>query len=1251
MKIYDSADNVILEVVPDDSSYRYREIMGDNRVTLYYQLAEHVEIPVGAYIVFEGARYTLYSPGNLTKKHSRYFDYTVVFEAEEVKAKTWKVRNTVDRRLKFSLTAKPKEHLEMIVANLNARETGWSVGACVVDTEKCINYNHTYIYEALGMIATEFGTEFEFGGKTVSLHKVEYDRDAPLALSYGRGNGLKSGVGRTSGDRQPVEILYTEGGEKNIDASRYGARELHLPKGGEIGFDGVRFEDEDGYDSSRARVYVADADGYSIRRKGATLTSKAEDSLDCTDIYPKRVGKVSAVVTVDEARNFYDIVDNGIPEALDYSDCLIAGEKMTIIFQSGMLAGREFDCKYYHSEKGEKAARRFEIVPAEIDGVTMPGGSYMPAVNDTYAVFNVMLPDAYINDAETKTGAEWEMMRTAVRYLYDNEERKMTFSGSLDGIWSKKDWANIGGKIRLGGFVSLSDTQFQETPVLVRITGIKDYINRPYSPEVELSNETVTSGFTGTIGDLKGDEVTIEDNARQAREYAKRGFRDARETMQMLQEAMLDNFTGSISPIAVQTMQMIVGDESLQYRFIKNKANPVPDTDFAIVYDKEARQLTVTASILQHMTLGINDISGSHAADEYSYWDMEAFVSAALTDAAKSYYLYAKCSKTEGKGSFILSETPIRMEGVDGYYHFLAGILNRERDGERSFATVYGFTEILPGQMLTEKIRSSDGLTWWDLATGNFNMRNKLMLDGDTLTLNGALVQTGSGAMTVIGAYCGAYSSSRKYQLGDEVYATVGGVTSTYRYVNSVASAGHGVTDGNYWIPVARGAKGSPGTPGEDGKDGRGIASAVVEYAVSGDGRTAPVAGWSETIPAVSAGFYLWTRTTTTYTDNTVSVSYSVSRAGTDGKAGAACPYQGDYDSTKTYYGNDFRCDVVRYNNRYYRALPTVSGSFSGRIPTNTAYWTPFGASFDNIATGFLFAEEAWVENLGVSFLKTGSSGKRVLINEDGNNDITVYNGNEERVRITGDSIGALSSLFVQVVKGLSSSKSVMNDVADKHSKEIDYYSLLYGYSIPYEIKQGDTFSLRAVKGGLTALPYRVEQDPDGNTSVMYNGIEIVYTLYNGETAVKTLALVSLTGGASGDDVYVQGTNLYDYTRPVLQEGETTTLTDSGWSVKVTFHANIQSDYVINNLTSTSAQYGFDAYIIRAGKRKMLIGSDGFFYVIGPQQYVFVSNNDSISMRAGNAGLTLKDDELKLRLGGTEYKVSALNNTIRLTAV
>lgn len=740
MRIFNAKDSMLLDVEVDDTSYRHRVIKGEHNIVLKYSLPEHVELPVGSYCIFHGQRYTLESPEAFKKQHNRRFDYTVTFESYQSKARIWKFRNPVDGRLKFSLTAKPKEHLQMFVDNMNRRDTGWTVGECIDGVEKLINYDHDFCIDALTRQASEFKTEYEIEGKRVSLKKVEYDKNNPLPLSYGYGNGFKSGVGRSnSSDQPPTEILFVQGGSDNIDRSKYGNGELLLPKGQTIRYDGEHFEGEDGFNAANARTYVVDDLGLSIRRADKEVSSLAEDSIDCSEIYPKRVGTISSVVVEDEGNNLYDIIDNSIPSDLNYEDYLIEGETITIIFQSGMLAGKEFDVKYIHDAKGGKKARLFEIVPQEVDGETMPNSIFAPKVGDTYAVFNCYLPASYICDNATKSGAEWDMFRAAVRHLFDAEEQKYSFTGELDGLWAKKDWENIGGKIRLGGYVLFRDENFQQEGVLVRITGIKDYINKPHSPSIELSNQTVSDSISGELKTLKSEEVTVEENYRSAVRFTKRRFRDAQETISMLEASLLDNFTDSISPIAVQTMMMLVGDESLQFRFVASKTNLTAVGD-GITYDNTAKQLHIPHGFIQHMTLGITTVSSSHSEDEYKCWEMSEYNSPVLDDGAQKYYLYALVDKdnTNAQGTFALSPSALPLIGVGslgdiplgGKYCLLVGVLNSEQDGERSFAALYGFTEILPGRITTDRIATSDGKSFIDF------LRNALHLGSDSSYLD-----------------------------------------------------------------------------------------------------------------------------------------------------------------------------------------------------------------------------------------------------------------------------------------------------------------------------------------------------------------------------------------------------------------------------------------------------------------------------------------------------------------------------------
>lgn len=712
-------NNTTLDVQESDSSYRYRSLMSKPQLVLKFSLSEFVEIPVGAWCEYQGVKYKLGSPENIKKNGTRNIEYTLTLGTLEDNMSLYKMRNPVDKRLKWSMCAKPHELVEAIVWNLNQRDGAgvWKVGECLDAAEQTVEFNHTYVDAALQDVANKFETEWEINDYTISLHKVEYFKDDPLPLAYGKGNGFEPGVGRTTqSDELPIKRLYVQGGDRNIDRSKYGSAELLLPKSQTLVYEG--------------RIYQSDAEGYSIERIDKVSDAVKEDSLDCSEIYPSRVGTVSAVECIDAGKNFYDIIDNSIPAELNFNDYVIEGETATIIFQKGMLAGddKQFEFKYNHSE------RRFELVPQEIDGVTMPNETFSPAVGDTYAIFGIMLPDSYICNNTDKTGASWDMFREAARKLYENEDQKFTFTGTLQGLWAKKNWLRVGGRLKVGGYVLFTDEQFAPDGIPIRITGIKEFLTSPYAPVLEISNSVSGKSVSSQLREIGQNEVATDNSIRNAVSYTKRRFRDVKETMAMLEDSMLDNFTNSINPLTVQTMMMLVGDESLQFRFVASKTDLTAVGD-GITYDNTAKQLHIPHGFIQHMTLGIGTISSSHADSEYKAWEMNEYLSPYLDNGAKKYYLYAKVSRTDTtvKGDFLLSDRAIKMTDVAGYYHLLVGILNSEYDGERSYVSLYGFSEILPGRITTDKIVSSDGKTYFDLLLGEIGGNIKFIASDGSL--------------------------------------------------------------------------------------------------------------------------------------------------------------------------------------------------------------------------------------------------------------------------------------------------------------------------------------------------------------------------------------------------------------------------------------------------------------------------------------------------------------------------------------
>ena len=715
MQLYFNSTHI--EIFPTDESYRYRSIMGEHTLTLYFSLPTYTDIPTGAWCEFANERYTLNQPAKIVKHNTRHFEYTLTMDSEGVNLKNYKFRNPNDKTLKFPFTASPRYHIQILVDCLNMIDSGWQVGNCIEASEKLVSYNHNNCLEALEMIAKAFETEYEIIGKTIHLHKVEYFKDNPLPLQYGKGKGFKTGVSRTT-EQSRITRLYVQGGERNIDRSKYGNKELLLPKSQEYIYEGITF--------------LSDDKGLSIAIKNAQNNGFVnEQSLDLSHIYPKRKGTITEVFEVNRDKHFYDFTDTSIPEALNFADLQIKGEKMLIYFESGMLSGREFEIsRYEHSSGYNHSARRFEIVPKEEDGTTMPNDIFKPAIGDEYSVYNMQMPNAYICDDNTKTGASWEMMKEACKYLYENRADMFTFTGDWDGIWAKKNWANVGGRLKMGGYINFSDTEFQRSPVAIRIIGLKEYVNNPYSPQIELSNKVQGHSFVSEMRKLQNQEVYFGELNKRTQSLTKRSWRDAQETIKQI-EAAFPEYTKSIVPATVQTMMALIGNKSTQFDFVSSKTNPIK-TPHTLYFDKNTKQINAGSGWLKHFTLGSSDITPNRDANSYKYWNIPAFVSGRLDDKTKTYYLYIKASKNDEIGEFILSENKIDIEQETGFYHFLYASINSEYEGERGIAKLNGFTEITGGQIKTDKITSGNGEQYIHLFDDHIEIKANLKItDGN----------------------------------------------------------------------------------------------------------------------------------------------------------------------------------------------------------------------------------------------------------------------------------------------------------------------------------------------------------------------------------------------------------------------------------------------------------------------------------------------------------------------------------------
>ena len=518
------------DVVPEETSMRYRAIMAADGLTLEFRLPEYIDFPIGATCVYDSTTYTLLRPMKIEKEGERYYTYTGYFSApdDEEYLSRYIVVNPVDRRTSFPYTATPAEFVALIVDNLNEREGvgTWAAGSGSIDgPARLVSFDMYSVWDALQAVAEAFGTEWEIdpANHLVYLRRVEYFKSVgtgagdALPLEFGRGGGLREALVRANDGDPAIERLWVQGGDRNISLASYGSKTLHMPGNTVYGYDGEHFQGETGYDSSHARIYRTDNSGRCIRRNDLVALTRCEAALDLSDIYPSHTGSVTAVYV----RNGFD--SEGSPflyygfydtsNAIDYGQYVIAGQALQVTFQSGMLAGRTFDVRYTHG------TRLFEIVPAEQDGIMMPDGTtgYIPAVGDQYVIYGCTLPQEYIRRDSDRSGAEWEMYRAAVRYLYEHEEDAVAWTLKLDGIALRGSWTTgtqaVRDHLRPGAYIALYDDAMlgEDVAKLLRITGIKDYVTRQYWPEVELSNSTVTCSLSSRLRQQDAQSVAVAD--------------------------------------------------------------------------------------------------------------------------------------------------------------------------------------------------------------------------------------------------------------------------------------------------------------------------------------------------------------------------------------------------------------------------------------------------------------------------------------------------------------------------------------------------------------------------------------------------------------------------------------------------------------------------------------------------------------------------------------------------------------------
>ena len=623
-------------------------LLSEDVVSITITTATPLDLMIGDTTLIYGKKYKLNQLPQITKNGERNYTYELTLEGAQY--------DLIDVQYHLpedcygdTFYSDLGGHLEVLMWNISRVYPGlWKLGNYPKDTEYT-NFTATEknCLAALQEHCTNYGVEFEItsDGKTNTLNiKAKAGITHTFTLKYGRGRGLYQ-LSRTNVNNAGItNRLFIYGGTENL-GKNYGHTKLCLPG------------------TTRLTSYLEDAE--SIAAYGIK-----ENEKNYTNIKPGRIGTVTALGT--DKITFIDntMFDLNAKEADGKTTkYLIEGTNAKIKFESGQLAGYEFDLHSYEHGTHKFVINKFQ----DENGTVFPSetsGAFQISVGDKYSILDIQLPQEYITEAENdlkEAGTKDFETMTQPQVSY----KLALTEGFFISLWGKEVETEI---LHVGDFIPIEDEQIGVNKA-VRITRIERDLLKRHSYDITLS-DTVTKSTTvrvlNEIEDLN-EVITINKLADPAR--ARRRWLATQELLNMVFDPEGDYYSEKIKPLSIETQMLSVGAKSTQFT--------LQNITFQPNYGGNPNSLYVSSGTLVHYAI---------EPDALKLW---ALSSATFTN--------------------LTSATAKTVEAEAGYYNFLVGVLNSvvtDTNGKnpgRLVSLTYGSSTINGRFIRTGRIESSGG--------------------------------------------------------------------------------------------------------------------------------------------------------------------------------------------------------------------------------------------------------------------------------------------------------------------------------------------------------------------------------------------------------------------------------------------------------------------------------------------------------------------------------------------------------------
>lgn len=664
---------ILAEVRPEGNITT--KIMGEELVSMSFTLSQNVVFKTNDSVVVYGNTYYLLNEPIIDKKSSKEYIYQLQFVG--IKYELSKVQmffpdqNNELTVSEFSITGTASQMIDLVVQNANRVQNGWSVGIVGNNVGKQVDFNGHNCLTAIAKIAEEFEIEYWIDGDK-TIHLAERKSASGYSFEYGKGQGLQS-INRTPFDNSNIVTrLYAKGSETNIPADyRNYSKHLKMP----------------------VSYLEKNIDKYGI----------IEHIESFEDIKPERIGTVTAV----NANNPLQFTDADIDFDLNEQDAngsviLINNVPAKVTFNTGQLAGYTFEVKQHGYNT---ATKTFELLPNKDEkDLQVPSDLLRPAVGDTYVITDIVMPQSYINDAETR------LQNAAQTYLDENSEQRHKYTVVSDPFYLKEINANI----VLGKTINFKDADFSLDANL-RVVALTKSLQNPYDVSFDIAEKAILSAVVREYIEAEKKNVAIKNADKYNADMARRNYAFAKE----FQDNVFDNEgyfdTEKIKPLSIETKMLSVGSRMQQFNLI----------DVAFTISEDNTSVSNTAGKLIHLTVG----------DTVREWDLPE--NTVLNIPGTFHYIYIKAERLGTNAAIVISTEQIKVESDQNWYHFEVGYLSSVIDNVRRIKTTYGFTQISPSEISTGRVSSPNGENYIEFLQDKINIHANVTFGEDSELVGG----------------------------------------------------------------------------------------------------------------------------------------------------------------------------------------------------------------------------------------------------------------------------------------------------------------------------------------------------------------------------------------------------------------------------------------------------------------------------------------------------------------------------------